>query len=107
MIELTEEQRSELDQPVPARVRDPKTNETYVLIPAEVYERIKELLYDDSPWTDEELDLLAADVDAMLDDDMAIEVTMNADRLGLPIGNLSPVQMQKLNGCLKAALELP
>jgi hypothetical protein len=28
---------------------------------------------DDCPWTDEEMDLLADDVDAMLDDDMAIE----------------------------------
>ena len=29
--------------------------------------------YDDSPWTDDEMDRLAAEVDAMLDDDMAIE----------------------------------
>jgi hypothetical protein len=29
--------------------------------------------YDDTPWTDEEMDLLAAGVDTMLDDDMAIE----------------------------------
>jgi mRNA interferase MazF len=34
-------------------------------------------------------------------------VTMNADRLGSPIGNLSPALMHKLNDCLKAALELP
>jgi hypothetical protein len=73
MIELTQQQRGELDQPELARARDPKTNDTYVLVPANVYERLKELLYDDSPWTDEEMDLLAADVDAMLDDDMAIE----------------------------------
>jgi hypothetical protein len=31
------------------------------------------LEYDDSPWTDEERDLLACGVDAMLADDMAIE----------------------------------
>lgn len=31
------------------------------------------LEYDDSAWTDEEMDLLAAEVDAMLDDDMTIE----------------------------------
>jgi hypothetical protein len=36
-------------------------------------ERLKELLYDDSPWTEEGMDLLAAEVDVMLDDDMAIE----------------------------------
>lgn len=59
MIELTEEQRAELEGPEPARARDPQTNQTYVLVRAEVYERIKELLYDDSPWTDEEMDLLA------------------------------------------------
>jgi hypothetical protein len=35
------------------------TQETYVLLRAEVYARIKDLLYDDSPWTDEERDLLA------------------------------------------------
>ncbi len=34
-------------------------------------------------------------------------MTMNADRLGLPIGRLSPALMYKLNGCLKAALQLP
>jgi hypothetical protein len=73
MIELTEEQRRELEKVEPARARDPKTNATYVLVRAELYERLKELLYDDSPWTDEEMDLLAAEVDAMLDDDMTIE----------------------------------
>jgi hypothetical protein len=35
---------------------------------------MKESLYDDSPWTDEEIDLLAAEVDGMVDDDMAIGV---------------------------------
>jgi mRNA interferase MazF len=34
-------------------------------------------------------------------------VTMNADRLGPPIGNLPPALMQKLNDSLKVALELP
>jgi hypothetical protein len=29
--------------------------------------------YDDSAWTDEERDALAVELDAMLDDDMAIE----------------------------------
>ncbi len=58
MIELTEEQRRELDGPEP-QARDPQTNETYVLVRAAVYERLKELLYDASPWTDEEMVLLA------------------------------------------------
>ena len=47
MIDLTEEQRQELDQLAPARVRDPKTNETYVLVRAATYERLRALLEDD------------------------------------------------------------
>ena len=34
-------------------------------------------------------------------------VTMNADRLGTPIGSLSPTLMQQLDGRLKVALGLP
>ena len=34
-------------------------------------------------------------------------VTMNEDRIGKVIGKLSPTLLQKLNGCLKAALGLP
>lgn len=33
-------------------------------------------------------------------------VTMNADRLGTPIGRLSARLIQQLNDCLKAALEI-
>jgi hypothetical protein len=72
MIELTPQQRHELTAPEPLAI-NPETKETYVLVRKEVYERLRELLYDDSPWTDEEMDLLTAEVDAMLDDDMAIE----------------------------------
>jgi hypothetical protein len=46
MIELTQEQRQELDEPEPARVRDPKTNTTYVLVRADVYERLRGFLED-------------------------------------------------------------
>jgi hypothetical protein len=52
---------------------DPKTKQQYVLLKLEEYEQLLESSYDDSPWTDEEMDLLAAEVDAMLDDDMAVE----------------------------------
>ena len=72
MIELTPQQRHELSKPEPVAI-DPETRETFVLVRKDGYERLKGLLYDDSPWTDEEMDLLAAEVDAMLDDDMAIE----------------------------------
>ena len=58
MIVLTDEQRQELNQPEPAAI-DPQTKDTYVLLRKETYERLKELAYDDSPWTDEERELLA------------------------------------------------
>ena len=66
MIELTQEQRLELANPEPM-ARDPQTNETYVLVKAEVYERLKNLLYDASPWTDEEMDLLHEEAARMAD----------------------------------------
>ena len=72
MIELTPQQRHELIEPEPV-ANNPETKETYVLVRKEVYERLRELLYDDSPWTDEEMDLLAAEVDAMLNDDIGVE----------------------------------
>jgi hypothetical protein len=75
MIELTPQQRCELVDSE-TTVINPETKQVYVLVPKEQYERMKELLYDDSTWTDEEMDLLAAEVDAMLDDDMAIEDPM-------------------------------
>jgi len=46
MIELNEEQRQELAQPEPV-VIDPLTQETYVLGPKVVYDRLKVLLEDD------------------------------------------------------------
>ena len=77
MTELTESQSRGLQKPngIPVRVVDPKTNQQYVLLKLEEYEQLLEDSYDDSPWTDEEMDLLAAEVDAMLDDDMAVEDT--------------------------------
>lgn len=49
MIELTEQQQQILDsrQEQPPCVRDPRTNETYVLLPSAVYERLKSWLQDD------------------------------------------------------------
>lgn len=75
MIELTEEQRRAVQQhpTQPLQMMDPATHQTFVLIRRELYDQLTE--YDDSPWTDQEMDLLAAEVDAMLDDDMAIEDT--------------------------------
>jgi hypothetical protein len=43
MIQLSEAQRQELNAPVPLAV-DPQTNETYVLVRREAYDRLKALL---------------------------------------------------------------
>ena len=44
MIDLTEEQPRELGKAGPARFRDPRTNETYVLARADVYVRMRAIL---------------------------------------------------------------
>jgi hypothetical protein len=68
VIELTEEQRRELGEPEPVAI-DPQTQQVYILVRKEAYERIKKLLpYDDSPWTDEEMDLLAEEAGKLLDE---------------------------------------
>jgi hypothetical protein len=53
---LTEEQRRKLREGKgePITLIDPDTEQVYVLVRAEVYERLKRLVYDDSPPTDEE-----------------------------------------------------
>ena len=57
MFELTEQQALSLEHPVdaPPRVVNPRTNETFVLLRVDEYERLKGVEYDDSPWTKEEL----------------------------------------------------
>ena len=64
MIELTEQQMQALENPeaTPPRVVNPRTNETFVLLRVDEYERLKEEEYDDSPWTREELEALAWEV---------------------------------------------
>jgi hypothetical protein len=49
-LQLTEEERREVRRAnrEPVRLTDPETQQEYVLLPAEVYERLKSLLYDDS-----------------------------------------------------------
>lgn len=59
MIELTEQQRSELEAAVP-RVLDPRTQKTYVLVSEEVYERIQGLLVPERLSRAEQRALLAA-----------------------------------------------
>ena len=61
MIELTEQQIRALaiSQEGRPRLFNPLTNETFVLVRAEEYDRLQEADYDDSPWTRDELQALA------------------------------------------------
>ncbi|MCI0379534.1 MAG: hypothetical protein L0215_18145 [Gemmataceae bacterium] len=61
MIELTEQQVQAIAAAGarPVVVLDPTTSTPYVLLRQDVYHRLRELDYDDSPWTDEEMELLA------------------------------------------------
>ena len=61
MIELTQQQVQALEntEGAPLRLVNPQTQETFVLLRVEEYERLKEEEYDDSPWTREELQALA------------------------------------------------
>lgn len=63
MIELTEEQRSELAATDTPKLLDPETGKTYVLVPAEVYERFKGLLEDEPRVTGEMVDRLMEEED--------------------------------------------
>ena len=61
MIELTEHQVDALENSkgTPLRLMNPRTQETYVLLPVDEYERLRGDEYDDTPWTKEELQALA------------------------------------------------
>jgi len=49
MIELTEQQRQELTRSATPRAVDPLTGNIYVLIPEDVYQRLKAALTDTDP----------------------------------------------------------
>jgi hypothetical protein len=61
MTELTEAQVQAIRDAgeTPPVVVDPKTQTRYVLLRQDVYEHLTDREYDDSPWTDEEMELLA------------------------------------------------
>ena len=61
MIELTRQQVQELAtrEAGPPCIVNPWTQETFVLLRVDEYQRLKEDEYDDSPWTKEELQTLA------------------------------------------------
>ena len=82
MIELTAEQRQEVRQAngEAPRAIDPDTKQEYVLIRAELYERMKTLFYDAGDWTpDEQLSLLAESGKRAGWDDPAMDVYDNYD----------------------------
>jgi hypothetical protein len=67
-ILLSDEQRRELrTNGRIIRALDPETRTEFVLIRAELYERLLMMAYDDSPWTDEEMDRLASESIGSLD----------------------------------------
>ena len=47
MFELTPERRQELHEPEPVRAIDPDTRKEYVLVPADVYERMRAIVEED------------------------------------------------------------
>ena len=63
IIELTEQQRQELRTTDVLQLLDPVTGKTYVLVQAEVYERLKGLLEDEPQVTGEMVDRLMEEED--------------------------------------------
>jgi putative addiction module component (TIGR02574 family) len=57
MIDLTEEQRRQLENGKAVDVTDAQTAQPYVVLRKDVFERVRNLLYDDSEWTEDELRL--------------------------------------------------
>ncbi len=55
MIELSEDQRQRLHNGKAVDVVDSQSAETFVLLRKDVYERVRNLLYDDSEWTADDL----------------------------------------------------
>ena len=60
MIELTPEERRELDQGRAVAVTDSETATAYVVLRQDVYERVRSLLYDDGEATADELRAMLA-----------------------------------------------
>jgi hypothetical protein len=63
-MELTKEQLEVVRSGEPVRLNEEGTE--LVIVRADLFERLQGLRYDDSPWSDEEMDFLAAeDADAL------------------------------------------
>jgi alpha-D-ribose 1-methylphosphonate 5-phosphate C-P lyase len=65
MIELTEEQVKALSEPQsnPPQLLNPQTKEAFVLLRVEEYKQLTTAIYDDTPWTREELAAVAWETD--------------------------------------------
>jgi mRNA interferase MazF len=140
MIELTPDQRQELNGPEPVAI-DPQTKETYVLVRSNTRSATRPARRSARPWSSrrtrnaglqETIVVLITKntqhvashpqlnlVDVMTPDGKASELnltsavkcgklfTVHETLVRRKIGVLSAALMQKLNACLKAALELP
>jgi hypothetical protein len=60
MIELTEEQKRQLESGRAVEVTDSGTARPYVILSRDLYERVRQFLFDDSEWTVDELRLALA-----------------------------------------------
>ena len=60
MIELTEDQRHQLEDGKAVEVTDSQTARRYVLLRKEIYETVRRVLCDDPDWSDDELRLQLA-----------------------------------------------
>ena len=63
-MQLTKEQLEAVRNGQPVRLQEEGT--AMILVRADLFEKLERTSYDDAPWTDEEMDLLAAeDADAL------------------------------------------
>ncbi|MBI3862982.1 MAG: hypothetical protein HY290_13910 [Planctomycetia bacterium] len=67
MQTMTENERHEIQETGELRLIDPQTRQEYVAVKAELYDRIKQLAVDDSQWSDDEMEALAARMFTELD----------------------------------------
>ena len=63
MIELNDELHKAMiaSGGQPLRLVDPMTQQAFMLVREDQFKRLNELAYDAGPWTEEEMDLLAAE----------------------------------------------
>ena len=73
MLELTEEQRQAVDAGLEPRLIDPRTQKVYVLLAADVYERLRNFLADDEG---PDMRQVAALVDRTMSEDEAGDPTL-------------------------------